>query len=226
MNYKIEGGDLPVAILYLESGENVITESGAMSWMSPNMKMETVSGGGVGKMIGRMFSGETLFLNKYTAIGGEGLIAFAGSLPGSIRAFEITPDNPIIAQKSSFLVASNGVELSVHFQKKLGSGFFGGEGFIMQKISGNGTAFLEFDGAVVEYELEAGQKLILDTGHLAAMSSTCSMTVETVPGIKNAFFGGEGFFNTVVKGPGKVYVQSMPAAKLASNIGRFIPIRK
>ena len=132
MRYEILGGNLPVVVCHLESGETVNCESGAMSWMSPNMQMET-SGGGVGKMFGRMFSGENMFQNHYTANRGPGMIAFASSFPGSIRAVEITPDHPIVVQKTGYLASETGVELSVFFQKKASAGFFGGEGFIMQK---------------------------------------------------------------------------------------------
>lgn len=223
MNYSIEGEPLPVVICNLDAGETMITESGAMSWMSPNMKMETTSGGGIGKMLGRAFSGESLFLNRYTAQGGVGQIAFASSFPGSIRAFNVEPGFDIVAQKSAFLASTSGVELSVFFQKRFGTGLFGGEGFIMQKLTGSGTVFLEFDGYVKEYELGAGQKMIIDTGYLAAMSATCSVDIQTVPGVKNMLFGGEGLFNTVLTGPGKVYLQSMPVAQLAGAIRPFIP---
>lgn len=223
MKYSIEGEPLPVVICDLEANETMITESGAMSWMSPNMQMETTSGGGIGKMLGRAFSGESLFLNRYTARGGNGIIAFASSFPGSIRAFEIAPGTEIVAQKSAFLASTAGVELSTFFQKKLGAGFFGGEGFIMQKLSGNGTAFLEFDGSVKEYDLAPGQQIIVDTGYLAAMTPTCSIEIKTVPGIKNALFGGEGLFNTVVTGPGKVWLQTMPVSQMAGAIRPFIP---
>lgn len=222
MNYSIEGEPLPVVICNLEANEVMITESGAMSWMTPNMKMETTSGGGIGKMLGRAFSGESLFLNRYTAQGGAGQIAFASSFPGSIRAFNVEPGLDIVAQKSAFLASTQGVELSTFFQKRFGSGLFGGEGFIMQKLSGNGVVFLEFDGYVKEYELGAGQKMIIDTGYLAAMSSTCSIDIQTVPGVKNMLFGGEGLFNTVLTGPGKVYLQSMPVAQLAGAIRPFV----
>lgn len=226
MNYSIEGEPLPVVICNLEAGETMITEGGAMSWMSPNMQMETTSGGGIGKMLGRAFSGESLFLNRYTAMGGVGTIAFASSFPGSIRAFQIAPGQDIVAQKSAFLAASASVELSTFFQKRVASGFFGGEGFIMQRLSGNGIAFLEFDGYVKEYELGAGQQIVIDTGYLAAMSSTCSVDIRTVPDVKNMLFGGEGIFNTVVTGPGKIWLQSMPVAQLAGAIRPFIPTGK
>lgn len=226
MKYRIEGGNLPVVICTLEGGESMITESGAMSWMSPNMKMETTSNGGVGKALGRMFSGEAMFQNRYTAEGGSGMIAFASSFPGCIRAVEIAPGKDFIVQKSGFLASETGVEMSVFFQKKIGSGFFGGEGFIMQKLTGQGTAFLEFDGHVVDYELQAGQSIVVDTGYLAAMDGTCSMEIKSVPGVKNALFGGEGLFNTVVKGPGRVYLQTMPINHVAEVINPFIQVTK
>ena len=214
MKYRIEGTPMPVVICELEAGENMITERGSMSWMTPNMKMETTSNGGVGKVLGRMFSGEALFQNRYTAQGGPGMIAFASSFPGSIRALQITPDRPVIAQKRAFLASETTVDLSVFFQRKMGAGFFGGEGFIMQKLSGNGLAFVEIDGSAVEYELAPGQQMIVDTGYLALMDATCKMDVVTVKGAKNVFFGGEGLFNTVITGPGKIVLQTMPAFKL------------
>ena len=226
MKYRIVGEPLPAVICDVEPGETLITEGGAMSWMSPNMKMETTSGGGLGKMFGRMFSGDSLFLNRYTAQGGMGQIAFASSFPGSIRAIEIAPGKDIIVQKSSFLAAQEGVDLSVFFQKRFGSGLFGGEGFIMQKLSGHGTAFVEIDGYAVEYNLTATQSIIVDTGYLAMMDATCSMDIVTVPGVKNALFGGEGIFNTVVRGPGKIVLQTMPVNKVAGAIIPYIPVTR
>ena len=223
MNFSIEGEPLPVVICSLGAGESMITENGAMSWMSPNMRMETTSNGGIGKMFGRAFSGESMFVNRYTAVGGNGMIAFASSFPGSIRPFAISPGQEIIAQKSAFLASTPAVEMSVYFQKRLSSGLFGGEGFIMQRLSGNGMVFLEFDGYIKEYELAPGQQMIVDTGYLAAMSGSCSIEVQTVPGVRNMLFGGEGFFNTVVTGPGHIWLQSMPVAQLAGSIRPFMP---
>lgn len=222
MKYKILGDSLPVVLCSVEQGESLITERGSMSWMSPNMKMET-NGTSVGKAFGRLFSGESIFQNIYTAVGGPGEIAFASSFPGSIKAFNITPDSPMIVQKSGFLASEKGVTLSTFFQKRFSSGFFGGEGFIMQKLSGNGVAFVEIDGSVVEYNLEAGQSMIIDTGYLAAMSASCNMEIVSVPGIKNKIFGGEGLFNTVVRGPGRVLVQTMPRSAVAASLAPFLP---
>lgn len=223
MRYEIQGTPLPVAICHLDAGEAMMTERGSMSWMSPNMKMETTSNGGVGKALGRMFAGEALFQNRYTAQGAPGMIAFASCFPGSILPFQIGPGRSIVVQKSGFLASEMGVTLSVFFQKKLGSALFGGEGFIMQKLSGNGTAFVEIDGHAMEYTLNHGESMVVDTGYLAAMEETCSIDVVTVPGVKNMLFGGEGVFNTVVKGPGKIWLQTMPISAVASCMGPFFP---
>ena len=223
MRYEIKGDTLPVVVCYLEGGEQMITERGSMSWMSPNMKMETTTNGGIGKAFGRMFSGEAMFQNRYTAMGGNGMIAFASSFPGQILARQIVPGQELIVQKTGFLASEAGVSLSVYFQKKLGAGIFGGEGFIMQRLSGSGMAFLEFDGHVVQYDLQPGQQIVVDTGYLAAMEGSCSMEVQTVPGLKNMVFGGEGVFNTVVTGPGRVWLQTMPISNVAGEILKFMP---
>lgn len=226
MRYEIKGDTLPVVVCYLEGGEQMITERGSMSWMSPNMKMETTTNGGIGKAFGRMFSGEAMFQNRYTAMGGNGMIAFASSFPGQILARQIVPGQELIVQKTGFLASEAGVSLSVYFQKKLGAGFFGGEVFIMQRLSGNGMAFLEFDGHVVQYDLQPGQQIVVDTGYLAAMEGSCSIEVQTVPGLKNMVFGGEGVFNTVVTGPGRVWLQTMPISNVAGEILKFMPSGK
>ena len=225
MRYSIQGEPLPVVTCGLEAEEKMITESGSMSWMSPNMLMETSAVGGVGKAFGRLFSGDSFFQNIYTAKGGKGMIAFASSFPGSIKAFQITPGNDMIFQKSAFLASEASVRLSVHFHKRVASGLFSGEGFILQKLSGHGTAFAEFDGHVVEYELAPGQQMVVGTGHLAAMSASCRMEIRNVPGVKNALFGGEGLFNTVITGPGHVWLQSMPISNVAAALRPFMPNR-
>ncbi len=222
MKYEIQGENLPVVICQLEQGETMVTEGGSMAWMSPNMKMDTASGG-FGKALGRLFSGESMFQNTYTAQGGPGVIAFASKFPGAIKAVEITPDKPIVVQKSAFLAGTQGVDVSVFFQKKMRSGFFGGEGFIMQKISGRGLVFLEIDGSAVDYELEPGQQIVVASGNLAMMDETCSMDVQAIAGIKNVLFGGEGLFNTVISGPGRITLQTMPLSSFAELIARFIP---
>ena len=226
MRYEIKGDTLPVVLCYLEDGERMVTEGGGMAWMSPNMKMETSSNGGIGKAFGRMFSGEAMFQNIYTSVGGSGMIAFASSFPGSVKMFEIASGYEIIAQKSAFLASEASVDCSVFFNKKLGTGIFGGEGFIMQKFSGNGILFAEFDGHVIEYDLQPGQQLIVDTGHLAAMSSSCKMEIKSVPGVKNMLFGGEGIFNTEITGPGHVWLQTMPISNVAGVLRPYLPASK
>ncbi len=223
MKYEILGDNLPVVVCRLENGEAMFNEGGSMSWMSPNMKMETTTNGGAGKALGRMFAGEKLFQNVYTAENGEGMIAFSSSFPGSIKAFEITPDNEIVLQKKAFLAGESGVELSVHLNKKLGVGFFGGEGFIMQKVSGNGIVFAEFDGHVVEYTLQENEQLVVDTGHVAAIDMSVSMDIKMVEGAKNIFFGGEGLFLTTLTGPGRVWLQTMPLSNVARVLRPYFP---
>lgn len=215
MRYEIKGTPLPVAICYLEENETMITEKGAMSWMSPNMKMETKSGG-FGSAFSKAFSGEAMFSNLYTAVGSPGMIAFASSFPGQILPFQIAPGCDMIVQKTGFLASEMGVNLSIHFQKKLGAGLFGGEGFIMQRLSGNGIAFVEVDGSVVDYTLAPGQQMVIDTGYLVAMDASVQMDIRQVPGLKNMLLGGEGLFNTVVTGPGRIWLQTMPINVVAS----------
>lgn len=223
MQYQIVGDTLPAVVCNLNPGEVMITQKGGMCWMTPNMRMETSTNGGIGKAFGRMFSGESFFQNRYTSEGGPGMIAFASSFPGSIRAFNISPGREIVVQKCGFLASENTIELSVFFQKKISSGLFGGEGFIMQRLSGNGIAFVEFDGHVVEYDLQPGQTLLVDTGHIAALDASCRMEIKTVPGVKNMLFGGEGFFNTAVTGPGRLYLQTMPISNIAGSLRPYLP---
>lgn len=222
MQYEIIGDNLPAVVCQLENGEGMITERGSMCWMSPNMEMKTTSNGGFGKAMGRMFAGEAIFQNVYTAVGGSGMIAFASSFPGSIRCYDVTPQEPLIVQKTGFLASEVGVELSVHFKKRLGAGFFGGEGFIMQKVSVNGKVFVEINGHAVEYNLREGQSIIVDTGNLAVMSASCTMDIVPVRGAKNVLFGGEGLFNTIVTGPGRVVLQTMPISVLAAAVAPHV----
>lgn len=223
IKYEIKGGDLPVVVCYPEAGQCLKTERGAMSWMSPNMQMSTNAGGGFGGVLGRMVTGESIFMNEYRAQGGPGMIAFASSFPGSIIPYHVTPGNDIIIQKRGFLAMEENLQLSVAFQRKLGAGFFGGEGFIMQRVSGDGLVFMEIDGSCMKYDLQPGQSLIVDTGYLAAYTGNCTMDIQTVKGFKNAIFGGEGLFNTVITGPGTVYLQTMPIYGVANAIRPYIP---
>lgn len=220
MRYQIQGDTLPVVICQLEAGERMITEGGGMSWMSPNMKMETTTNGGIGKAVGRMFSGEKMFQDIYTAQGGNGMIAFASCFPGSIRAFNIRPGQEMIFQKSAFLASEAGVQLSVHFHKKVASGLFGGEGFVLQKATGNGKIFLEVDGDIIQKDLAPGEIIKVNTGNVVAFEPSVSYGIETISGLGNIFLGGEGLFLTKLVGPGKVILQSQNFKDFA---GRLIP---
>lgn len=221
MRYEIKGGAFPVVVCELADGEQMITEKGSMVWMSPNMQMDT-RGGGLGKMFSKAFSGESIFQNIYTARG-AGMIAFGSSFPGQIKAVTIAPGQDMILQKTAFLAAEPGVELSIHFNKKLGTGLFGGEGFIMQRLSGSGVAFAEIDGELVEYELREDQQIVADTGNVAGFTAGVKMEIQQVPGMKNKLLGGEGLFNTLLTGPGRVWLQTMPISSVAASIRPYIP---
>ncbi|MDR2655889.1 MAG: TIGR00266 family protein [Oscillospiraceae bacterium] len=222
MRYTIEGNSLPVVICDLEPGEAIISENGGRTWSRGDIVTET-KGGGLGKMFGRMLSGESLFLSHYTARS-QAQIAFASSFPGSIVAKELGPGESIICQKSAFMASTDKVTLSTAFQKKLGAGLFGGEGFIMQKITGPGIVFLEIDGYASTIDLRAGERLVADTGVVAIYEESCTMSVETVKGVKNLLLGGEGVFDTIITGPGKVVVQSMPISSFAARISSHISV--
>lgn len=220
MQYELKGGVFPVVICQLADGEKMITEKGSMVWMTPNMEMET-TGGGLGKMFSKAFSGESMFQNSYTARG-AGMIAFGSSFPGRILTLEVAPGREFILQKTAFLASEAGVQLSIHFNKKFGAGLFGGEGFIMQRLSGNGIAFAEVDGELVEYTLAPGEQMVVDTGNVLGFESSVSIDIQQVKGLKNKLLGGEGFFNTVLTGPGKIWLQTMPISGVASAIQPFI----
>ena len=225
MKYEIEGAPFPVTTVYLEDGQSVVCQSGAMVWQDPNVQMQTNTNGGLGKVLGRFVTGESLFQNTYTAKG-SGSITFGSSVPGNILAFEMTPGETVIAQKSAFLASDKDVNFEVYFQKKIASGFFGGEGFIMQKFTGTGTLLLEVDGGVVEKVLQPGQTQVIDTGYLLAMNGDADIEVEMIKGVKNVLFGGEGLFNTKVtakSSPVTIWLQTMPMPQFAASIIPYIP---
>ena len=214
---------MQVLSVELNSGEEIFSESGSMCWMSSNVNMESYVRGGFGAGLGRMFTGESFFMVKYNVQNGSGLVSFAPSFPGKILAFEIAPGKELICQSDSFLAAQNSVNLETIFKKKLGIGLFGGEGFLLQKLSGSGTAFVEVDGEVFEMNLKEGEKLKVDTGAIAIFEPTVKYEIEMVKGVKNMLFGGEGLFLATLEGPGKVWLQSLPASNLASRIVQYIP---
>ena len=225
MQYRIEGGSLPAVIINLNPGETMISEAGGRTWSRGAVDSTVTTLGGAGKALGRMLMGESLFMNLYTAQE-PAEIAFSSSFPGRIVARELGPGQSIICQKHAFLCATYGVQLAMHFQKKLGAGLVGGEGFIMQKVTGPGLVFLKVDGFCQDYDLAPGEQLICDTGVLAVMDETCTMDVQMVKGVKNVIFGGEGLFDTVVTGPGKVHLQTMTIGRLARQIIPYIPNKK
>lgn len=222
MRYSIEGGSLPAVVFEMDAGDVIISEVGGRVWSKGPVETETRAEGGLGKSLGRMFTGESIFISRYTASGPSEMV-FASSYAGKIVARELAAGESIICQKSAFLCAFGNVELALHMQKKIATGFFGGEGFIMQRVTGPGVAFFEIDGYCKEYDLAPGEEIVCDTGALSLMDATCQMDVRMVKGLKNKFLGGEGLVDTVVSGPGKVYLQTMSVSKLAAILAPFLP---
>lgn len=218
MIYEITGGNLPVVKCKLNKRETMVTQSGGMSWRTKDFRITTRGRGGLGKMLGRALAGESLFQNIYTALDNGQEIAFASSFPGEIMPVELGTGKSLIIQKQSFLAAEEDVTIGTYLQEKISSGLFGGEGFIMLRLSGKGMAFLEVTGSLHEHTLRKGEKLIVSTGHIVALDSSCGMSIEKAGNAKNMLLGGEGFFNTVITGPGKVYTQSMPLRKLRQTL--------
>ena len=222
MEYEIKGGSFPIVICTLQKGEVMKNETGAMAFMTSGMNMETNTGGGLLKGLGRALAGDTIFLNFFTAGSDGEQIGFSSCTPGKIIPIRLDGSNSIIGQKNAFLAAEESIDVDIYFKNKLGTGIFGGEGFILQKFSGEGIVFLEIDGEVIEQELQEGETLLLDPGHLAAMEETVGYEIERVKGAKNILFG-EGLFFAKIQGPGKVWIQTMPISKLAEAIIPFIP---
>lgn len=226
MKHEIVGGNLPAVILELERGEQVFSESGGMAWMSDDVTMETNMEGGLFRGLARAVSGESMFLVTFTAKQRAAQLAFTSSFPGSIMPMRLEAGQSIICQKQAFLCAERSVTLGVHLQKRLGAGLFGGEGFVLQKLTGPGTVFLEIDGTSVERELQSGEVLMVDNGHVAMFEPSVGFSLETVRGFKNVLFGGEGLFLAKLKGPGKIWLQTMPVVNLAQRIIPFVPQKK
>ncbi len=223
MKYRIDGTTLQTVTVELSKGELVYSESGAMAWMSDNIDMQSEMKGGMGGALGRMFTGESLFLVNFTCLGEQGVVTFASDFPGKILALDLKAGQSMICQKDAFLFAEKNVQVKTHFRKKLGVGLMGGEGFFLQELSGPGLAFVSLDGEITEMELKPGQKLKVDTGCLAMYEPSVKFEVEMVKGVKNMIFGGEGLFLATVEGPGKVWLQSMPASSLAAVVAQYIP---
>lgn len=223
MDYKIRGNNTPIVDVELSEGESVFSEAGGMAWMSGNIEMQTSTRGGLGKGLSRMFAGESLFMTTYKCVSGTGVVSFCMESPGNIIPFKFAPGQALICQRDAFMAATDGIEVESKFVNKLRVGFFGGEGFVLQQITGNGTAFLELAGEITEYTLEKGQVLKVDPGYIGAFEPTVNYDIARVKGLKNIFFGGEGMFLATLTGPGKVWLQSMPIANLAAKIASYIP---
>ncbi|MGK7957536.1 MAG: TIGR00266 family protein [Crocosphaera sp.] len=223
MQYKIHGTVMQILETYLMMGESIYTESGGMAWMKGDMEMKTNTRGGLMAGIGRALAGESLFMTSYHCNSGQGMVAFTTEVPGTILDFQLIPGQSLICQRDTFMCAEETVELELHFRKKLGAGLFGGEGFILQKITGPGKAFLEIPGEMQSYELKSQETLLVDPGHIALFEPTVNFEIETVKGIKNVLFSGEGLFLAKLTGPGKVWLQSMPLPNLAAKLAKYIP---
>ncbi|MDD3164603.1 MAG: TIGR00266 family protein [Oscillospiraceae bacterium] len=226
MRYEIFGQPMPAVTLHLDQGESVYTQSGGMSWMTDRISMDTNMKGGLLKGLGRMFSGESLFMATYTAQAPEQSFTCASTFPGNIMALQLNGSVEYICQKSAFLCAQPTVELSAFVVKGMTGGFFGGEGFVLQRLHGQGLAFVELDGSLKEYDLQSGQRMKVDTGNVAIFESTVKYSAEMVSGFKNVLFGGEGLFLTTLEGPGKVWLQTMTLPGLAGRLVPYLPSSK
>ncbi len=225
MRYEIEGTTLQTLDIYLNAGESVFTESGGMAWMKGNIDMTTNTRGGLLKGLARSLAGESLFMTTYACKGGEAVITFTPEAPGSILPVELKNGESRICQKDAFMVAQESVTLEAHFRKKLGAGLFGGEGFILQKLTGPGLTWVEIAGEVREYALQAGEKMKVDPGHIAMYEPSVNYDIQRVKGVKNMLFGGEGLFLATLTGPGKVWLQSLPLSNLAAKLAKYMPVK-
>ncbi|MGC9395443.1 MAG: TIGR00266 family protein [Anaerolineae bacterium] len=225
MRYEIHGTVLPTLEVYLSNGESMYTESGGMAWMKGNIEMSTNTRGGLMKGLGRALAGESLFMTTYTSHDPEALIVFTPEAPGKVIDVRLEAGQSLICQKDAFMCAENSVEMKMHFRKKLGAGFFGGEGFILQQITGPGFAFLEIPGEVREYTLQAGETMKVDPGHIACFEPTVHYDISTVKGFTNVLFGGEGLFLATLSGPGRIWLQSLPLSNLAAKLSKYMPTK-
>jgi len=225
MEYKISGDNLQLVTIQISPGEKIYAEAGSMVYMSANINMEAKMRGGLLKGIGRKFAGETAFLTEFTSAGGIGMASFGGNAPGTVKPIQITPGKEFLVQKDAFLVAEDAIDLSIAFQKRLGAAFFGGEGFILEKLSGQGTVWIHACGDFVEFDLKPNQMLKVDTGSVVGWDGTVTYDIQRVKGIKTMFFGGEGIFLTTLRGPGKVILQSLNLGNLATALAPFMPQR-
>jgi len=225
MKYELHGTVMQSLDVYLGRGESIYTESGGMAWMKGNIKMETNTKGGLMKGLGRMLAGESLFMTTYVSQDDDGLVVFTPEAPGKVLPVELPAGKSLICQKDAFMCAQSSVKLAMHLNKKLGSGFFGGEGFILQKVTGPGIVFFEIPGEIREYELAAGESMRIDPGHIALFEESVRYDIQRVKGLKNIFFSGEGLFLATLTGPGKIWLQTMPLSNLAGKLMKYLPLK-
>ncbi len=225
MQYKISGTIMETVDIHLKSGESIYSESGGMAWMRGSFEMDTSTRGGLGAGIGRMLAGESLFLTTYTCKSPDGLITFTPEFPGKVLALPLESGQSLICQKDAFMCAETSVQLEMHFRKKLGAGLFGGEGFILQKVTGPGTVFLEIPGEVRKIDLSAEDRIQIDPGHIALFQPSVKYDIAAVKGLKNVLFSGEGLFLATLTGPGTIWLQSLPLSNLAMKLARYMPTK-
>lgn len=223
MEYNIDGDNLEMVTIQIGPQEMVYGEACTMRYLTGNVQMRTEASGGFMKGLKRKMSGESFFMTQFTCPNGTGLVAFAGNSPGRIKTLELSPGREYIAQKDAFLCAESGVDMDIAFQKKLGAGLFGGEGFILQKLSGTGKAFVHITGDIIEKDLKKGELLKVSTGNVAAFESRVNYDIQRTGGIKSSLFSGEGLFMTTLRGPGKVWLQSMTLRDLAASLQPYLP---
>lgn len=225
MRYEVTGTLLQTVDVHLSQGESVFTESGGMAWMKGDIEMKTGTKGGLMAGLGRKLAGESLFMTTYTCRSSEGLVVFTPEAPGKVLDFQLQPGQSLICQKDAFMAAQDSVKLEIHFRKKLGAGFFGGEGFILQKVTGPGVVFVEIPGEVREYTLAAGETMQVDPGHIALFEPTVQYDITTVKGVANVLFSGEGLFLAQMTGPGRIWLQSLPLSNLARKLAKYLPTK-
>jgi uncharacterized protein (TIGR00266 family) len=226
MEEQLLGTTLPVLSISLNPGESVVAEAGEFSWMTDSIQMSTGTSGGGSGIVGalkRAASGSTLFLSSYTATDSAGTIAFAAKLPGSILGIDVGPQQEYLVHRRGFLAGTAGIEISAGFQQSFSAGIFGGEGFVLQRVAGQGRAWIELSGEVVRYDLAAGRSLRAHPGHVAMFTTSVSFQVMRVPGVTNRYFGGDAHHFAVLSGPGAVWLQSMPLPVLAASLAPYLP---
>lgn len=227
MQSRITGTTMPVLEFLLDSDDSIISEAGELSWMGASIQMTTHTqfggGGGLFGVLKRVAGGGSLFMTEYRALGAGGELAFATKLPGHIVPVEVSPGHEYLIHRHGFLCATSQIQVGVGFQQSLGAGIFGGDGFLLQRVSGQGTAWLELSGELVVRDLQPGETLRVHPGHVGAFQSSVSFQITTVPGIKNMIFGGDGIFLAALTGPGRIWLQTLPISKLAHAIDRYLP---